>query len=57
MSDVEKFIMMQIIGCFKQAEQNGLGKVKADGFEKVVYEFNGKDYVIFIAEELKGDAN
>lgn len=55
MNDVEKFIMMQIIGCFKQAEQNGLGKVKVDGFEKVVYEFNGKDYVIFIAEELKGE--
>lgn len=46
MSDVERFLMLQIIGVFKQAEQNGLGHVEAEDLENVTIKFDDKLYKV-----------
>lgn len=46
MSDTERFLMMQIVGTLKQAEQNGLGKVNADDLEHVTVTFDERLYTI-----------
>lgn len=46
MTDTERFLMMQIVGTLKQAEQNGLGKVNADDLEHVTVTFDDRLYKI-----------
>lgn len=46
MSDTERFIMMQIVGTLKQAEQNGLGKVNAEDLEHVTVTFDERLYSV-----------
>lgn len=46
MTDTERFLMMQIVGVLKQAEQNGLGKVNADDLEHVSVTFDERLYMV-----------
>ncbi len=46
MTDTERFLMMQLVGTLKQAEQNGLGKVNADDLEHVTVTFDERLYAV-----------
>lgn len=51
MSDTERFLMMQIVGTFKQMENNGLGHVEVEDLENVVMKFEDKLYSITVKEK------
>lgn len=51
MTDVERFLMMQIVGIFKQMEQNGLGSVEVEDLEKVTVKFEDKLYSVEVKEK------
>lgn len=51
MTDVEKFLTMQIVGIFTQAQQNGLGKVISSDLDNVIIGFEGKEYTVKVEEK------
>lgn len=51
MTDIERFLMMQIVGIFKQLESNGLGHVEIEDLEKVTIKFEDKLYSVTVKEK------
>jgi len=53
MTDVEKFLAMQIVGIFAQAEQSGLGTVISKSLDNIVIGFDGKEYEVTVKERVR----